>query len=599
MAKKEPSQPVYSMKVEGRDIMVPMRDGVRLAVDVYRPDAEGRFPALLAFAYHNKFLQGPELSEACRNQPAWAPLWCGAAEAGDTTFLTSRGYVHVIGNVRGHGNSEGGDPRKEGRTDAYDLIEWIARQLWCDGNVGTIGLSSFGRSQIVAALSRPPHLKAIFPFDPGSPFLKYQHPGAVIHTMSYQMAKSAVENPKEVKLTPEEEKLWEKAMKNPDYRMYPNLLNLLQRRGKMPLKDRLFDILIDPYEREDAEEIDEESIKKLNIPFYTGSGWYAYPFKGHLFGSLHYWQKYNNTPFKKLLLDGPAIHPRPWIDFHDELLRWYDYWLKGIDTGIQNEPRVKIWVMGANRWRYADDWPLPETQWTKLYLDSWERLRWNPFTPSSRDGVEAPDSFLQMPLSQTRTVQKLRYVTDPLPHDLEVTGPLSLHLWAEIDQKDTNWIIVLRDLGPDVSVQSAREGEFERPPVFDREITRGWLKASHRAVDEKKSLPGQPFHPLTRSAQKPVRPGEINRYDIEIAPTSNVFKRDHRICLDITAMDVPTGVYGAASVEYIPYHVCSSKTTVHKIYRCQKYPSYLLLPIIPETPNPSPARKKEGVKKLK
>jgi hypothetical protein len=185
-----------------------------------------------------------------------------------------------------------------------------------------------------------------------------------------------------------------------------------------------------------------------------------------------------------------------------------------------------------------------------------------------------------MPLTQTRTVQKLTYLTDPLPHDVEVTGPLSLHFWAEIDQEDTNWIILLKDVGPDVSVQTAREGEMERPDVPEREVTRGWLKASHRAVDEKKSLPGRPFHPLTRSAQKPVAPGEINLYDVEISPTSNLFKRDHRICVEITSLDVPSGVSGDTAVVYIPFHLCSSKTVVHKIYHGQKYPSYLLLPVI-------------------
>ena len=186
-----------------------------------------------------------------------------------------------------------------------------------------------------------------------------------------------------------------------------------------------------------------------------------------------------------------------------------------------------------------------------------------------------------MPLKQTRTVQKLIYMTDPLPDDLEVTGPLSLHFWAEIDQEDTNWIITIKDVGPDVSVQTAREGEMERPQVFEREVTRGWLKASHRALDESQSRAGQPWHAFTRSAQKAVTPGEITRYDVEIAPTSNLFKRDHRICLEITALDVPTGVAGDSAVEYIPYHICSSETTLHKIYRCQEYPSYLLLPIIP------------------
>lgn len=239
--------------------------------------------------------------------------------------------------------------------------------------------------------------------------------------------------------------------------------------------------------------------------------------------------------------------------------------------------------MGANRWRYSDEWPLKQTTWKKLYLDSWERLRWEPFTPSSRDGIDAPDCFAQMPLTQTRTVQKLRYMTDPLPDDLEVTGPLSLHFWADIDQEDTNWIIIIKDVGPDVLVQTAREGEMEHPQVPERELTRGWLKASHRAIDGKRSLPGRPFHPLTRSAQKPVVPGEITRYDVEIAPTSNLFKRDHRICVEITSMDVPTAVSGESAVPYISYHICSSKTVVHKIYRCQEYPSHLFLPVITES----------------
>ncbi|MGQ9823990.1 MAG: CocE/NonD family hydrolase C-terminal non-catalytic domain-containing protein [Desulfotomaculales bacterium] len=104
------------------------------------------------------------------------------------------------------------------------------------------------------------------------------------------------------------------------------------------------------------------------------------------------------APFKKLLITGPAHLKRPWISFHDEVLRWYNYWLKGIDTGILEEPRVKIWTMGANRWRYADDWPLPQTKWTRLYLDCWERLRWEPFTEASGDGMDEPDCFVQMPL---------------------------------------------------------------------------------------------------------------------------------------------------------------------------------------------------------
>lgn len=390
------SQPVYSTIVQERDLKIPMRDGVRLAVDVYRPDAPGRFPVLLAFAIHNKFLQSPEVAAACNNQPAWSPLWCGPAEGGDTTFFTSRGYVHVVGNLRGSGHSDPGD-LAEGKTDAYDLIEWIAQQPWCDGNVGMVGISDYGRRQIDAALTQPPHLKAIFPYDPSYLSFRDTAPGGVIHCMKLHMLKFGSENYKEMKLTPREEALWQEAWNNPDYRMYTAIFNVLEGKGK--LAPNFFKMLIDPYEPETPAEREKE-LEKIRIPIYHGSGWYAYTYKGHIFGTFQYWEKCKNTPFKKLLLTGPAHLPRPWTDFHNEILRWYDHWLKGIDTGILAEPRVKSWVMGANRWRYSDDWPLKETRWTKLYLNSWERLQWEPFTPSSRDGIDAPDCFAQMPLSR-------------------------------------------------------------------------------------------------------------------------------------------------------------------------------------------------------
>jgi len=111
-----------------RDIMVPMRDGVHVSIDIYRPDVSRKFPAILAFAVHNKDLQTPDIAEAIPPQPAWSPLWQGGMEAGDTKHLVSRGYVHVIGNPRGVGKSEdGGSPE----WDSYDLIEWIAKQPWC------------------------------------------------------------------------------------------------------------------------------------------------------------------------------------------------------------------------------------------------------------------------------------------------------------------------------------------------------------------------------------------------------------------------------------------------------------------------------------
>ena len=171
-------------------------------------------------------------------------------------------------------------------------------------------------------------------------------------------------------------------------------------------------------------------------------------------------------------------------------------------------------------------------------------------------------------------------MTDPLPAELTIAGPSALHLYAAIDKTDTNWIVSLKDVGPDVSVHTVREGERTVPTNLpERELTRGWLKASHRAVDETRSLPGRPWHPLTREAQQLVPPGEVVEYQIEILATANTFLKGHRIAIDIMSLDLPTGVGGATNAEYVPYHVCSSETVVHRVFHDPERPSHLLLPV--------------------
>jgi len=564
-----------------RDVMAPMRDGVRLCVDVYRPEAGGRFPALLAFAGHNKELQTPELAGSLPPQPAWSTMWQGGSEAGDSEFFVSRGYAHVVGNPRGFGKSEdGGDATQ----DLYDLIEWIAAQPWCDGNVGMVGLSAYALSQWHAAMLQPPHLKAIFPFDamPAWGLIHDRYPGGLTHVMLYLLDGQSVHHGghgQPGKLTPAQEALWQAAMRNPDYRIYSWVYNLLTQKGQ--IHPRLFWHLLDPFEKDSAIEASEAAFRKIRVPAYTGAGWHSYTYKMHLLGAQH-WYAGIDVP-KKLMFSGLTHLERPFHAFHDEILRWYDHWLKGIDTGIMREPPVKYWVNGENAWRSGKDWPLPETRWTPLYLHSWERLRPQPFVAGARDGYAEPDTFVQMPPTQTRTIQKLRYLTDPLADDLLVAGPIALTLYAAIDQEDTNWIIVLKDVGPDPRQQTGRPGEMEIPDGLpERELSRGWLKASYRALDEKRTKPWKPWHKLTREAHQPVVPGEINEYRVELMSTANLFRRGHRICLEITSLDLPSGSGFGHGCEYVPYHICSSRTVVHKVYHNEAYPSQLLLPVIPQ-----------------
>jgi uncharacterized protein len=576
--------PTFSKMISEKDVAVPMRDGVNLSVDIYRPDTDQKLPVLLAFSIYNKDLQGPDVAATLPPQPSWSSLWAGLLEAGDTKFFVSRGYVHVIGSPRGVGKSDGGGSRQ---WDSYDLIEWIAQQPWCDGNVGMVGISGFGAEQLHVARQNPPHLKAIFPLDPRGAYgtlgsFREEYPGGVLHLFRYLIMHFAAihgarGNPGA--LPPDKEALWNEAMNNPDFKMYPHIYNVLTQKGQhMP---PYFHLLIDPYDNESVVKEAEESIRNIKVPTYTGSGWYAYTYKTHLNGAQNYYEKLSAP--KKLMFAGPAHLERPFHTLHGEILRWHDHWLKNIDTGVMNEPPVRYWLMGANEWRTGTDWPLPETQWTKFYLNSWERLQTTPFVPASADDELPPDGFVQMPPTQTNTVQRLRYMTDPLATDVLIAGPAVLNLFAAVDQDDTNWFITLKDIGPDVSIRTVRDGEREMPTDLpEREVTRGWLKASHRAVDPKRSKPWRPWHPLTREAQRKVVPGDIVEYAIEIMATANLFRRGHRICLEIASADMPTGVGGATNAEYVPNHIVSSRMTLHKIYHDAKCPSHLLLPIIPQ-----------------
>src|SRR6476660_9335626 len=286
--------PTYGRMITDKDVAVPMRDGVKLSIDVYRPDSREKFPALLAFSIYNKDLQGPEVAASLPPQPAWSSLWAGLLEAGDTRFFVSRGYVHVIGSPRGIFKSDGGGSRQ---WDSYDLIEWIAAQPWCDGKVGMVGISGFGAEQFNAAKQQPPHLKAIFPFDPRGAFgtlgsFREEYPGGVLHLFRYLIMHFAAIHGAKGKpgaLPPDKEALWQEALRNPDYRMYPHIYNVLTQKGQhMP---PYFQLLIDPYDNEATVKEAEESFPKIKIPTYTGSGWYAYTYKTHLDGAQNYFER--------------------------------------------------------------------------------------------------------------------------------------------------------------------------------------------------------------------------------------------------------------------------------------------------------------------
>ncbi len=546
-----------------RDVMVEMRDGVRLAVDVFRPGDDEAVPALLAMSPYGKEIQSLPLPP----QPYWSPVYHRGIEAGDPQYLTDHGYAHVIADVRGAAKSEGeyrGWMSEQEALDGYDLVEWVAAQSWCTGDVGMVGVSYFGAVQLAVAATQPPHLRAIMPMNaPADFYREATHHGGILQTFFYVLYSIIAGRQTSItfeELGPEEIDAALKALMDLELRMYPPLYNALVNPRRLPA---WFDVLLHPndgpfyWERSAYRQYD-----RITIPCYFASGWWAYAHM-HLRGAF---QNYLGIDApKKLFIEDMRAVEAPMPDaYNAEVVRWYDHWLKGVDNGIMDEPPISLYVMGENRFRPEHEWPLARTEWTPFYLRRWGGLASEPEPVAGR-----PDWFVQQPPDETATIASLAYVTAPLAADTEITGPIALTLHAAIDgADDTNWIVALAAVSADES---------------ERELTRGFLKASHRALDGERSQPWLPYH--HHLEPEPVVQGEVYEYAIELSPTAVVLPRGSRLKLTITCMDhvLAPGQKLVLGPGHMPWHVCSQQTVVHRVYHDRERRSHLLLPIVPRT----------------
>jgi len=564
--KQGESKPVYTVRVE-KDMMVPMRDGVRLAMDVYRPDTQGKkFPAILSWGCHGK-----ELQEVVRWWPkpqayGDTPFWDGCMEAGDIDYVVTRGYISIVPEPRGRGKSEGiGIASGEDLADIYDTVEWIAAQPWCDGNVGMMGPSSYSGSQYAVAPLAPPHLKALYPAEGGTGPRCRDYFNGVFDCISFSINSgrhgndsgpapcNSIISPSMLNLPDIDSRLRE-AFSNPDIKFNSKWYSLL----KYPTRDPgSFDALMSSFHpgvtfnRGSTSSMagDAGNLDRIKIPIWMGTPWNN---RNYIWGVFEAWGKVG-TPRenRKLTILPPGFPDRPYNQYQDEVVRWYDYWLKGIDTGVMDEPPIKLFVMGVNKWRFENEWPLARTEWTKFYLNPGGFL-----SIHQVKGASAPDTLTQPAPYVDPTVYCLTYKTRPLKGDTEVTGPIALYLDASIDIDDTNWMVDLVDVDSD--------GNKMR-------VSTGVLKAAFRALDAAKSKPYEPIHP--RRDPVPVPPGEVVNYAIAMMPTSNIFKRGHRIELVIRNQDDLLSRLGIWGVYYLPF----MRTVTHNIHFGN---SYLLLPII-------------------
>ncbi|MFH1031716.1 MAG: CocE/NonD family hydrolase [Chloroflexota bacterium] len=515
----EHSKPVYSIR-EDIGVRIPMRDGVRIAADVFRPSAPGKkFPALLAVSPYTRQLQRTVVPSHQN-------------EAGLTEFWVPRGYAHIIADVRGSNDSEGAwdmmGPKEQ--SDLFDLIEWIAQQPWCDGNVGMSGCSYFGWSQMMAATQRPPHLKAIFAFDAAIDLYReaYFHGGIFCAGwVTFWFAALAGENLTGVRL------------QNPSgfANHFKTVLDVTYP----------FD---NPYYQE---RLSWPRLDRINIPVYFACDWEFY--RLHLRGAFVGWETIN-TP-KRMLIGVRPRPQRPLSAYHGEALRWYDYHLKGMDTRVMEGAPIQFYIPGLEQWRGEWEWPLARTQWREFYLSGDSGKSDRRFEEGAGLNCEGVIDYNPSNPEWRIGGPKLVYRAEVLDRDLEVTGPLTLHLWTSTTSNDADWFVSVRDESPD--------GQ-------SRELTAGCLRASHRALDASSSKPWRPFHPHLKA--EPLTPNEPYELVIEIWPTANLFKAGHRMRLDISNCDDQRLFRARHESLLVP-----ARNTV---LEGRRYPSRLIVPVIPE-----------------
>ena len=545
--KKAPSQ------INDFNVAVPMRDGVRLSVNVFRPGAIARYPTILLRTPYGK---GSVITPAYQS-------------------FVNHGYAVVVQDVRGRYASGGAfEPINQEVTDGDDTLNWIARQPWSDRGVGMYGGSYLGIAQWKAAMTGNPHLKAIFPYVSGDDDYRdrFYSPGGAMkigHRLLWF-----------------EENMRAPKFKAPDFRIYV-----------ASLPERSADIAATGHKLEDWRRVanhpayDEfwkttsvrEHLKDIRVPVYSVGGWYDNYVESDLDAfSIHH--KY--SPDDHIMV-GPWAHvfsatfngadfgKDSLVPLRPEQLRWFDRWLKhNDDPALLPAHPVRIFVMGINQWRDEDEWPLARARGEKFYLDSAGRLGNRPeahsapdrFVYDPRNPVPTlggavccnPRIFPWGPLDQ-RTVEKrhdvLVYSTTPLTTPIEVTGPIKVVLQVSSTATDTDFTAKLVDVFPDGTA---------------RNLTDGILRMRYRDSLETPKL---------------MTPGDEYKVTIDAGVTSNVFLAGHRIRIEISSSNFPR--FDRNSNTGGPIADVSAKATVpatQTVYHENKRYSYVLLPVVPSSP---------------
>ena len=568
------------------NLPVPMRDGVILYADLYRPAGDAPLPVLLQRTPYDKSHSRDGALDALR--------------------AASHGYAVVIQDTRGRFASQGDFyPFLHEPNDGYDTVQWCAAQPWSSGKVGMFGNSYVGATQWLAAITHPPALAAIAPGLTASDYYEgwtYQGGAfALGFALSWTLRHLTLTNIDAVSrhhyVPPDTIQALLDAFNHLDqtFRHQPivDLPNLQD-----PLAGYYYDWIRhsandDYWQRWRI----ADHYQNLTVPALHLGGWHDIFLLGTLrnYTGMRNADTYPNARAPQRLLVGPWHHgpfgdtsgdyffglaaSGPAIDTEGLQLRWFDRWLKDEPNGVDAEPPVRIFVMGRNQWRDEFHWPPARVQYTDYYLHSAGRAN-----TASGDGAlsttppqdEPTDCFLYDPRHPVPTrggglccdpyfvpggphdqqdletrPDILCYTTPPLESDLEVTGPVTLTLYAATTAADTDFTAKLVDVSPFGAA---------------RNLTDGIIRARYRHGAD---------------AARPITPNAVHEYHIDLVATSNVFLAGHRIRLEISSSNFPrfdrnfnTAADPWAATESIP--------ALQTIHHSAAYPSRLHLPIIPQ-----------------
>ncbi|MBU6422895.1 MAG: CocE/NonD family hydrolase [Chloroflexi bacterium] len=539
----------YEVTVE-RDVKVRMPDGTALDGDVWRPDAAGRFPVILGAHPYNKALQSPPLTPTGFSQSR------GFMESGDPTFFARRGYAHAVFNVRGSGASEGFyqllGPLES--RDVAHLVEDLARREWSDGSVGMFGVSYYAKLAKRVAAERPPSLRAIFaPFAGTDDYRqRHYHGGILAHAFLARWAQSSVHNARYRSFVKEAlgdaayAALVAEARADPELAAVPAIAQALAAPDASAANALMADVALSRFDgafwRERAARDGEAT-----VPAFLGACWGNYGL--HLGGAFAAWRDWRGP--KKLVIGPPVYLDRPLYQYQYEALRWFDHWLKGMDTGIEDDPPVRVFVPPTGEWKALDDWPPPEARWTPFFLHDGGTLSEHELWPH-----ETSDTLEEPGLER----RSLVYRTSPLVENTEVVGPSVATLYVSSSEPEALLFLTLLAVGVDGS---------------ETELTRGWLRCTQRALDEAASTPHEPVQAHTK--REPLVPGEVYEVRIPIVATARLLRAGERLALRIKAADDEPP---ATSLEAIARgHVRSARRVRVTVLHDAAHPSRLDVPI--------------------